>query len=127
METKQIYKLNKVTSVDLEEEYLNELNKVILEAREINDLNLQINSMIIKQGEKINASNKDCDISLTNIEKSNVKLKKASEYQMSAFYKKGLLLALCASVISFPVAFIAGTNIAIGAGISSAFVIGNIV
>jgi t-SNARE complex subunit (syntaxin) len=127
METNQIYQLNKVTSIDLDEEYLNELNKVISEAREINDLNLQINSMIIEQGEKINVSNKDCNISLTNIEKSNVELEKASEYQMSAFYKKGLLLALCVSVVSLPVAFIVGTKIAIGAGIGSALVVGNIV
>lgn len=127
MEKIQIYQLNKVTSVDLEEEYLNALNKVALEAAEINELNLQINSMIMEQGEKINVSNTDCSASLTNIEKSNVELEKASEYQISAFYKKGLLLALCASVVSLPVAFIVGTKIAIGAGIGSVLVVNNIV
>jgi hypothetical protein len=123
----QTYKFSKISSFDLEQEYLDELDKVISEAREINEINSQINSMIIEQGEKINVSAKDCDLSLNNVEESNIELEMASEYQVSSLYKKGILLTLCASVVSLPLAFAVGTKLAIGAGIGSVFVMNSII
>lgn len=123
----ETYEFKKISSFDLEQEYLNELDKIASEIRDTKELNSQINSMIIKQGESINISEKNCYSSLNIIDKSNVQLEKAHEYQISALYKKGILLTLCASVVSLPLAFVVGTKIAIGAGIGSIFIVGSVV
>lgn len=123
----ELIKLTKITNLELKEEYETELNKVATEIKEINEINMQINSMIQNQSENINTSVKECNTTLTNMKNSNEQLEKALEYKNSALYKKGILLTLCASVVSIPLAITLGTKIAIGAGLSSAFFIGNYV
>lgn len=117
--------MTRVNSVELDEEYNNELKNLLLDVREINHINLHMNELISSQSEKINIIAKNTDKTINNIEASNGQLILASDYQKSIFLKKSILLTLCTAIITTPVSILIGGYTAVATGIGT-FVAGGV-
>jgi t-SNARE complex subunit (syntaxin) len=115
---------SKVHSIELDEEYKNDLGGLLSEIKEIQELNSQMNNLIISQNENIKNIDKDIHKTTNNIDSSNENLISAAEQQKSIFWKKSMLLTVCTVVVTAPVSVLVGTKIAIIAGVGTAVATG---
>lgn len=111
--------LSRINSIEINEEYNNQLGEVLSELKEINELNNEFNSMAISQGEKINEVEKTVEDSSNHIHSSNEKLIEVSGYQKSIFWKKSFLLTTCTAVVTAPVCVFIGAKAAVIAAVGT--------
>jgi t-SNARE complex subunit (syntaxin) len=115
----------KVNSIELDEEYNNELENLLSEVNEINEINSQIDELISSQSEKINEIDKTINKTSDAVDTSNGQLILASDYQKSIFWKKSILLTICTVAVTTPISVLAGGYAALAAGIGT-FVAGGV-
>jgi t-SNARE complex subunit (syntaxin) len=117
--------ISKVHSAELDEEYNNELGKLLSEVQEINEINSQMNELISSQSEKIKEVDKTIDKTADTVDASNGQLILASDYQKSIFWKKSILLTICTAAVTAPVSIFAGGYAALAAGVGT-FIAGGV-
>lgn len=117
--------ITKVNSIELDEEYNNELGKLLSEVKEIYEINSQMNELISSQTEKINDVDNTIEKTADIVDASNGQLILVSDYQKSIFWKKSILLTVCTAAVTAPVSIFIGGYAAIAAGVGT-FIAGGV-
>ncbi|ATZ80326.1 hypothetical protein BMW23_0268 [Bodo saltans virus] len=105
---------------DIDTDYKEKLELLSNDLCDINEINNQINTMLVAQGENLKQSQRHIESTVETTINANNELTIASEYQKSYFWKKNLFVSICTTIVVAPVAILAGAKCAVIAGVGIA-------
>jgi hypothetical protein len=108
-----------INTTEEDNKYIQQLDNLLGELKEINEINEHMSSIIASQNENILNAETVVANTVNTVDASNNELSLASQYQDDLFWKKSILITTCTAIVTLPMAVFVGAKTAVICGIGA--------